>query len=348
MKFFLTSLSQIIRCAGWPECVRARDFLIKQFKKIGVTLNFDDYNFPAWKPQKAILKINGKKVSVIPVGYSGSGKVSGFLKKSRPIKTFEAYPFQRWAICDNKGKTKAYVLSRPDQVWYQPLNKPARLPYIMAEREVFRKWNEAVQKGKKVTAEIEVKTKHWPSKIHNLYSAEPKGKHILLTCHYDSVPMCVGANDNGTGCLAVHELAKKYKQAKKLQYILFCAEEWNKAGSYAFADQLSAKSLKNIQVMINIDMIGARGGTLHAIVSPQFQEIMENIQQKTDFEFSVSTKIRPPFDVWPFYLKKVPIIHLGCFPYRHCHRPTDTVDKVDFVNVQRTIEIIEQILPHFK
>ena len=81
---------------------------------------------------------------------------------------------------------------------------------------------------------------------------------IIICCHYDSFYLSPGANDNASGVAAVLELAKKHKNNKKLQFIFFDAEEWNKYGSYSYVRSLRKNQLKNIKVLINIDSVGSK------------------------------------------------------------------------------------------
>jgi len=80
-----------------------------------------------------------------------------------------------------------------------------------------------------------------------------------LGAHYDSVPAGVGANDNGSGAVAMLELARVLHR-DGLCMIAFGAEE---TGLFGSRDFVATAELSAIAWLINIDMVGK-------ITSPRF------------------------------------------------------------------------------
>ena len=82
---------------------------------------------------------------------------------------------------------------------------------------------------------------------------------IYIICgHYDSVPECVGADDNGAGTVSVISIAKilsQYKFDHTIRFVLFSGEEQGLYGSYHYATD-AAKNNDNIVAVLNIDMTG--------------------------------------------------------------------------------------------
>ncbi len=92
-----------------------------------------------------------------------------------------------------------------------------------------------------------------------LKSTSPSDEYILLGAHYDTVRDCPGANDNGTGVVAVLTLAKTLRQledrSKNLIIILFDQEERGMRGSREFAQKLKDEN-KKIHSVHTIDQMG--------------------------------------------------------------------------------------------
>jgi len=94
----------------------------------------------------------------------------------------------------------------------------------------------------------------------------------LVTAHMDSTAKtnsgttdpAPGANDNGSGTVAVMETARVLKSIQSslktsLEFVLFSGEEQGLYGSYYYAQNIS--SGKNIKGVINLDMVGNKSGT---------------------------------------------------------------------------------------
>ncbi len=89
--------------------------------------------------------------------------------------------------------------------------------------------------------------------------------HIVIGAHYDAavdmhddVSLSPGADDNGSGVVAVMEIARALKNVDTRQtivFILFDAEEEGLVGSYGYTDRAS-KNNDRIAFMLNMDMIG--------------------------------------------------------------------------------------------
>src|SRR5690606_17820118 len=97
---------------------------------------------------------------------------------------------------------------------------------------------------------------------------DKKDEVIVVTAHYDHVgiedgQIFNGANDDGSGTVAVVELAEAFAQAKKdgfgprrsILFMLVTAEEKGLLGSEYYANN-PIFPLENTVANINIDMIG--------------------------------------------------------------------------------------------
>ncbi len=81
---------------------------------------------------------------------------------------------------------------------------------------------------------------------------------LIIGAHYDTVPACVGADDNGSGVAVLLELAE-YLSANPLKYpvhlIAFDMEEYGLSGSHAYVEKLKGDRQK-LRLMISLEMLG--------------------------------------------------------------------------------------------
>lgn len=87
---------------------------------------------------------------------------------------------------------------------------------------------------------------------------------IVVGAHYDSVEGCPGANDNGTGVVAMLELARyfaNHPQERTLKFVAFANEEFyfrsEGMGSCQYARHLKESGqLKKVKAMLSLETIG--------------------------------------------------------------------------------------------
>lgn len=341
MMELIEKLSLEPRVAGTEGGFKAYNFICRKLKEIGYEIETQIVDFVGWNlVKKPKLRINNKKIKCLPVIWSGSGTIKGKLVKTSKIKTFEAYEWLRYKIVD-KGKINGYIITRPDVVWLQLVDKKSRLPYFMVYPDICK----FLMTGKDSMAEGSIKSKFIKNqKIRNIITETSSKKKIIICAHYDSILNSPGANDNATGVVALLELAKLNVNNSNLQFIVFDAEEWNKYGSYSYVRSLSKNQLREIKVVINIDMIGSKIGKPFVICSKTLnREIIKSLKKVRD-KMEIINKIREPFDHWPFHKKGVPIIHFGCSPYHYCHDPRDTIDKISLKPIKRMVKVADKII----
>lgn len=83
-------------------------------------------------------------------------------------------------------------------------------------------------------------------------------ERVLISGHYDAVPDCPGADDNGSGTVAVLETARVLKDAKFARTLVLACwdeEEDGLIGAKAYAANAKATG-ENIVVMASLEMIG--------------------------------------------------------------------------------------------
>ncbi|MHB9112457.1 MAG: M28 family metallopeptidase [Thermoleophilia bacterium] len=129
--------------------------------------------------------------------------------------------------------------------------------------------------------------------IGTIPGADPAGGYVILAAHYDhlgldsSGQVFNGADDNAAGVAAVIEAAGVFRQTgimtrKTIVFCAFAGEEIGQLGSTALGQQIVAAGLGGSVEMINIDGIGATGGSYFGVWDEGFAgaaPIVESIHQ---------------------------------------------------------------------
>ena len=187
-----------------------------------------------------------------------------------------------------------------------------------------------------------------------------KNEFIVISAHYDHVgvydgDVCNGANDNGSGTVAILELAKRFSEEKKNKrsviFAFFTAEEKGLVGAQYFVHNFG--QLNNVIANINIDMC-SRGdeNTIYTIgadrTSTEFAKIIETANSETvkmNLDNSLSNTINFKLsDHYPFALNKIPALFLFDNFLEGLHGPEDEVQYVNFNKINKTINLTERIV----
>jgi hypothetical protein len=191
---------------------------------------------------------------------------------------------------------------------------------------------------------------------------EFRNEYIVISAHYDHVgiydgDVCNGANDNGSGVVAVLELAKRFAASKQnrrpIIVAFFSAEEKGLLGSEAFATSLFEKG--KIVANINIDMCG-RGDNneIFAIgadrTSSELADIInlcnaETVNMNIDVSLSNSAYFELS-DHYSFAKKKIPAVFFFDNYRDGLHGPDDEFEHIDFEKILKIILLTEQIAHH--
>ncbi len=242
----------------------------------------------------------------------------------------------------------------------------AALPSVAAERRctIRTTENERVEYSQNVVGILD--------------GADPRLKQefVVLSAHYDHLPaqgdvIFPGADDDGSGTAAVLELARVFAEGerpKRSIFVLFnTGEEMGLLGSGYFTDQEPLVPLEAIVANFNIDMIGRSrhpgddrrenaeltdrdsvfliGPDKH---SRQLFELSEQtnaatVQLRLDYTYNDEAHPMRLFyrsDHWNFAKRGIPIVFYFTGLHADYHRPTDTVDKIDFEKMARITKLV--------
>src|SRR5690606_37889183 len=198
-----------------------------------------------------------------------------------------------------------------------------------------------------------------------LEGTDKKDEIIVITAHYDHIGKLKegtgdlinnGADDDGSGTVAVLEMAKAFARAKEegngpRRSILFPAvsgEENGLLGSEYYTDN-AVFPLSQTIVNLNIDMIGRRdeehresASYVYVIGSDKLSSELHAVSEAVNkqhtnliFDYTYNDEDHPlrlyyRSDHWNFARKNIPIIFYFDGIHEDYHKPSDEVDKIEF------------------
>jgi len=199
-----------------------------------------------------------------------------------------------------------------------------------------------------------------------------KDEVVIFTAHYDHLgtgtdgAIYHGADDDGSGTTAVLEIAKAFvrnpeKPKRSILFITVTGEEKGLLGSLYYTDH-PIIPLKNSVADLNTDMIGrvnpyyenSLDSSRYVYVigadklSPELRATLERANRET-VNFKLDYKYDDPSDPNEFYRrsdhfnfarKGIPIAFFFSGTHDDYHRPTDTVDKINFDKMANTVKLI--------
>src|SRR5687768_11920652 len=202
---------------------------------------------------------------------------------------------------------------------------------------------------------------------------DKKDEYVFLTAHYDHLGkrdtvIYYGADDDGSGTVSVIEMAEAFSLARaegkgprrSVVFITFSGEEKGLWGSEYYAEN-PVFPLEKTSVDLNIDMVGridpgrTTGDSTNYIyvigddkLSTDLKPISTNINTRytnleLDYKFNDPDDPEQIFyrsDHYNFAKKGVPIIFYFDGIHKDYHRPSDTVDKINFDLLEKRAQFI--------
>lgn len=187
---------------------------------------------------------------------------------------------------------------------------------------------------------------------------------IVIGAHYDHVgwgkygslargteAIHNGADDNASGTAALMALADrigKFKGQLKHRVVLiaFAGEERGLLGSKHYVES-PVYPLAETRAMLNLDMVGRMSDeklTVFGVGSSSvWKEWLDELERETELNFFREAKALGPSDHAPFYEKKIPVLHLFTGLHEDYHRPTDDIDEINIIGINRVVDVLEGI-----
>ncbi|MBT32099.1 MAG: hypothetical protein CMO01_20765 [Thalassobius sp.] len=199
-----------------------------------------------------------------------------------------------------------------------------------------------------------------------------KDEILVVTAHYDHIGKTDtiinnGADDDGSGTVTVLEIAEAFATAKKngvaprrsILFMTVTGEEKGLLGSKYYSEH-PVFPLENTITDLNIDMVG-RVDEKHAdnpnyiyiigsdMLSSDLHNLHETVAKKYSPDVELDYEYNSDNDPNRFYYRSdhynfakhgIPVIFYFNGTHPDYHRPTDTVDKIEFAKMEKVARLI--------
>jgi peptidase M28-like protein len=199
-----------------------------------------------------------------------------------------------------------------------------------------------------------------PNTIGILEGSDPvlKKEYVLFTAHMDHIgtpsagegctasgadSICNGADDDGSGTVAVIELAQAFASARgrpkrSLVFMTVSGEERGLWGSAYFADHPTVP-IADVVADLNSDMVGRNSKDTVAVIGREHSNLGTTLDSVAAAHHELN--IKPVGDLWPqeglyfrsdhynFAKKGVPILFFTTGLHPDYHKVSDSPDKID-------------------
>lgn len=159
----------------------------------------------------------------------------------------------------------------------------------------------------------------------------------------DTLAIHNGADDNASGVAAMMELARtlhdlKSPLRKTIVFVAFSAEEMGLLGSSWYVAH-PAFPLKNVDLMINFDMVGRMNRALPAIsiggtgTFKNAEPLLTGLMAGRPFKATYSPEGYGPSDHAPFYADSIPVLYFNTGAHADYHMPGDDASLLNFAGI---------------
>ncbi|MEM9024923.1 MAG: M28 family peptidase, partial [Bacteroidota bacterium] len=174
-----------------------------------------------------------------------------------------------------------------------------------------------------------------------------------------------GADDDGTGTVSLLEIAEAFQQAKanghgprrSILIMPVAGEEKGLLGSRYYTD-FPVFPLENTVANLNIDMIGRMDehhqdpNYVYLIGSDRLSTDLHAVSEAANADYvniALDYTYNKPDDPNRFYYRSdhynfarngIPVIFYFSGVHEDYHKPTDTIDKIDFEKVEKTARLV--------
>lgn len=210
--------------------------------------------------------------------------------------------------------------------------------------------------------------------IAYIEGSEKPDEVVIISAHLDHIGISNdgeinnGADDDGSGTVAILEIAEAFKAAEKdgkgpkrtIVFLHVTGEEIGLYGSRYYADEDPIFPLKNTVANLNIDMIGRvdpkheEGGKnyLYLIGSDKLSKELHNISEDVnkeyfniEFDYTYNEDDDPNrfyyrSDHYNFAKNNIPVIFYFNGTHDDYHKPTDTPDKINYPFLETRTKLI--------
>jgi len=192
-----------------------------------------------------------------------------------------------------------------------------------------------------------------------------KDQAVVVSAHYDHLGLGwpdvrkgnegkihPGADDNASGISLILELArtlgKSYSPERTIIFVAFTGEENGLMGSRHFVKFYKNIPVKNILADLNIDTVGRLNEKKPMIIggtsAKEWKFIFMGIGFTTGVETDLVMQDLDASDQVSFIRAGIPAIQIFSGPHTDYHKPTDTVDKIDYKGMVKIASISKEAI----
>lgn len=205
-----------------------------------------------------------------------------------------------------------------------------------------------------------------------LKGTEKPEEVIVMTAHYDHIGITNGeinngANDDGSGTVTVLEIAEAFATAaskkkgpkRSILFMTVTGEEKGLLGSRYYTDTDPIFPLENTVVNLNVDMVGRfdeahkdNPDYIYLIGSDKLSNDLHNLSENVnktysniELDYTYNDENDPNrfyyrSDHYNFAKNNIPIIFYFNGVHEDYHKPTDTVEKIDFQAIEKIARLV--------
>jgi hypothetical protein len=271
------------------------------------------------------------------------------------------------------GNTNAYFLVSPHVAASILQEESYSLANLLADNVSTSLISKINNKGLKITYFTSMPSENIETEnvLGYLEGSDKKDELVIITAHYDHIGrngeiINNGADDDGSGTSAVIEIAEAYAKAKaagkgprrSILFMTVTGEEKGLIGSQYYTCN-PIFPLTNTVVDLNMDMIGRHDKVhdddrefVYLVGSDRLSSELHELSEKANSTFTNLSldytyndenhpmQIYYRSDHWNFAKHNVPIIFYFNGVHDDYHRPTDTVDKIEFDLLQKRAQLV--------
>jgi aminopeptidase YwaD len=199
-------------------------------------------------------------------------------------------------------------------------------------------------------ARLRVRGGMGPAESQNLIAEFPgSGPELVFASgHHDTQAASVGADDNGTGTVAVLELARLLGALgplrRTVRLVSFGAEEQLSVGSAQYVRRHRAELRERGRFLLNYDSFGSHLGWLELLAGgpPAMIGWLRGVYERHELYLNAGTQVVPYADHFPFTAAGVPAVSLlrcNCTAGRFFHhRPDDDLSRISTGLMARVLD----------
>lgn len=319
---------------------------------------FDDYKGKDVNGKIALMR-QGTKSKNDPIN-QGNWRTK---LKSAEEKGAEAIVIKKEDYKDKDLRIKDY-LRNPTMKMHTNRNSKPHIPVFIADNHIFQE--DSLYHVSFSTMVTESKT------AENVVSYIPgkTNETIVISAHYDHIgfdrgEVCNGADDDGSGTVALMNIAKAFQKAyqdgnipeRNIVFLMVSGEEKGLFGSQFYTEN-PIFNLEKTMVNLNIDMVGRQdtvqddNNYIYLIGSDKISKDLHVINEQVNdkhIHFRLDYTYNKDDDPNRFYYRSdhynfaknnIPVIFYFGGLHEDYHKPTDEVDKIDFNKLEKVTQYV--------